>query len=367
MNLYELKYTEDIISPSLIYYIDIIQKNIEKAIEKAGSPDRLWPHVKSHKSLDLVKLQMRYGITKFKTATVAEAEMAAEAGAEKIILAYPLVGPNINRYINLTKAYPDSHFYAIGDDEKQLEQLSKACECNQVKMDTLIDVNMGMNRTGIAIDKLIPLCRYVCKLPGLHFSGFHCYDGNHNNKDFTVRNQEVMETDEKVGEVIKELNDTGIDVPIVVAGGTPSFPCHQQDTDWFLSPGTAIITDAGYYMNLPDLNFIPGAALLTRVISHPAPGIFTLDLGYKGIASDPTIQRGYIVGLENAVPIVHSEEHWAFQIEDHTKIPPIGTCLYVVPTHICPTTALYPEILVAKDGEIVEKWEVTARNRKINY
>ena len=106
---------------------------------------------------------------------------------------------------------------------------------------------------------------------------------------------------------------------------------------------------------------------MTRVISHPAPGIFTTDLGYKGIASDPAAQRGYIVGLEDAVPVVHSEEHWAFRLEDEAKIPPIGACLYVVPTHICPTTALYPEILVAEDGTVTEKWEVTARNRKINY
>ena len=367
MNPYELKKTEEIISPSLIYYVDIIRKNIEKAIEKAGSPERLWPHVKSHKSLDLVKLQMEYGITKFKTATVAEAEMVAEAGAEQIILAYPLVGPNIGRYIKLAKAYPNSHFYAIGDDAGQLSGLSEACEREQIRMDALVDVNMGMNRTGVSIEKLEALCRFAAELPGIRLAGLHCYDGNHNNKDFSIRNQEVKETDEQVEKIMERLQADGIGCPIVVAGGTPSFPCHLQDTDWYVSPGTAIITDAGYYLNLPDLEFVPGAAILTRVISHPAPGIFTTDLGYKGIASDPAAQRGYIVGLEDAVPVVHSEEHWAFRLEDEAKIPPIGACLYVVPTHICPTTALYPEILVAKDGIVTEKWEVTARNRKINY
>ena len=92
-HMYELKNTDTIISPSLIYYEEIIRENIKKAIRTAGSPERLWPHVKSHKSKDMVRMQMEYGITKFKTATVAEAEMAAEAGAEKVILAYPLIGP----------------------------------------------------------------------------------------------------------------------------------------------------------------------------------------------------------------------------------------------------------------------------------
>ena len=107
----KLKNTDTIISPSLIYYEEIIRENIKKAIRTAGSPERLWPHVKSHKSKDMVRMQMEYGITKFKTATVAEAEMAAEAGAEKVILAYPLIGPNMERFVKLAKAYPDTVFY----------------------------------------------------------------------------------------------------------------------------------------------------------------------------------------------------------------------------------------------------------------
>ena len=80
-HMYELKNTDTIISPSLIYYEEIIRENIKKAIRTAGSPERLWPHVKSHKSKDMVRMQMEYGITKFKTATVAEAEMAAKGNS----------------------------------------------------------------------------------------------------------------------------------------------------------------------------------------------------------------------------------------------------------------------------------------------
>lgn len=367
MNPYVIENTEEIISPSLIYYEEMIRNNIEKAIRRAGSANRLWPHVKSHKSLDMVKLQMEYGITKFKTATVAEAEMTAQAGAEKVILAYPLAGPNIVRYVKLAKAYPKTCFYAIGDDMEPIRELSETCLAEGIKLPFLIDVNMGMNRTGVPLDRLEELYRSAASLPGLQLEGLHCYDGNHNDRDIQVREREVAETDSRVEEMIRKLERDGISCQFVVAGGTPSFPCHAKNTEWYLSPGTAMITDAGYYRNLPDLDFIPGAALLTRVISHPAPGIFTTDLGYKGIASDPAAQRGYIVGLEDAVPVVHSEEHWAFRLEDETRIPPIGTCLYVIPTHICPTTALYPEILVAKGGRIADHWEVTARNRKITY
>lgn len=366
-NRFEVEGMEKEISPCLVYYEDTIRENIGKAIQIAGSAERLWPHVKSHKSLDMVKLQMEYGIRKFKTATISEAEMVAEAGAESVILAYPLIGPNMERLICLSKAYPKTEFYAIEDDLRQLELFSELCQSWEVRMPVLIDVNMGMNRTGVNLEDLENLYREASLLPGIRMSGLHCYDGNHNHKDFEVRNAEVAKTDRQVQEIVDRLKEDRIACELIVAGGTPSFPCHVRNTDWYVSPGTAFINDAGYYMNLSDIPCIPGAAIMTRVISHPAEGVFTTDLGYKGIAADPAVQRGYIVGLEDAVPIIHSEEHWAFRLADTDRIPDIGTCLYVIPTHICPTSALYPDILVAQKGKLKDRWKVTARNRKITF
>lgn len=366
-NPYVLRETGDLISPCLIYYEDLIRENTEKILKIAGSPQRLWPHVKSHKSMDMVKLMIEYGIDKFKTATVAEAEMAAEAGAKKVILAYPLIGPNMLRLVRLAKAFPHTVFYAVEDELEQFRLLSEVCEREGFLMPALVDVNMGMNRTGADISGLENLYREAARLSGIRLVGLHCYDGNHNNPDFALRNQEVAETDRQVREVTEHLKAEGIPCDLIVAGGTPSFPCHAQNTDWYLSPGTAFLNDAGYFQNLPDIPCVPAAAILTRVISHPAKNIFTTDLGYKGIAADPAMQRGYIVGLEDARPVIHSEEHWAFRLEDESRIPPVGECLYVIPTHICPTSALYPEILVAEKGEITKRWKVTARNRKINY
>lgn len=366
-NRYELEDVENTISPCLIYYEDMIRENIQKIIRIAGGEKRLWPHVKSHKSIDMIRMLMEYGIDKFKTATVAEAEMAAEAGAKKVILAYPLVGPNAERFIDLAKAYPDTIFYGLEDDLEQIHILSGLCKEKDFKLSILLDVNMGMNRTGIAIEKLEKVYRDAVLEENLYLAGLHCYDGNHNDKDFSVRNKKVAETDQKVSEIVERLKMDQISCEIIVAGGTPSFPCHALNTDWYVSPGTAFINDAGYFQNLPDIPCIPGATVMTRVISHPAEGVFTTDLGYKGIAADPMVQRGYIVGLEDAIPIIHSEEHWAFRLEDSSRIPKIGTCLYVIPTHICPTSALYPEILVAKDKKIVDVWKVTARNRKITF
>lgn len=99
--------------------------NIKKMIEIAGGAERLWPHVKTHKMKKMIQIQMEMGITKFKGATIAEAEMSAECGASDVLLAYPLIGPNIGRFLELQKAYPKTRFWAIGDDLDQISHFKQ--------------------------------------------------------------------------------------------------------------------------------------------------------------------------------------------------------------------------------------------------
>jgi D-serine deaminase-like pyridoxal phosphate-dependent protein len=364
---YTLADTGNLISPALIYYLDIIQNNTRRIIEMAGGANRLWPHVKSHKAGEMIRLQIELGITRFKCATVAEAEMTAAAGAGHVILAYPLVGPNIYRYLRLAGAYPDTVFYAVGDDYEQLSVLSAAALEMAVTVKTLIDVDMGMHRTGVSIDDLESLYERAALLKGLSLKGLHCYDGHLHDRDFSKRKAAVEEADRKVLNIRESLVRKGLDCGLLVFGGTPTFPCRAGKEGIFLSPGTAFIGDWGYYSNLPDLAFTPGAALFTRVVSHPSKDSFTLDLGYKGIAADPPGIRGIIAGMEDVKPLFQSEEHWVFSIPEGGELPPIGGACYVIPTHICPTSALYPEIMVAREGKITETWQVSARNRRIRY
>lgn len=366
--IYDNSNVDNVISPALVYYKDMIIDNIKLSIKIAGTAGRLWPHVKTHKSIDVVKLQQKLGINKFKCATIAEAEMLAMAHAEKIALAYPLVGPNMKRFVTLVKTYPESEFFAIGDDFDTISELGKIAADSRIKIRMMIDVNMGMDRTGTPIPDVEELYTKCTALPGIDMAGLHCYDGNHHEPDINDRMAAVKETDDKIEMIVSHLKARKIACPVLIMGGTPSFPCHAKLTDYYLSPGTGFINDAGYGNGFKDLPFKPAAALLTRVISHPSKGVFTLDLGYKGIAADPQGSRGELQGCPDAEAVLQNEEHWVFKMKKghEDKVPPIGTVLYVIPTHICPTSALYPSILVSEKGKITGSWDVTARNRKIN-
>lgn len=363
-SLYEIFDTSLLNTPALIYYQDYIQQNTKNAVLLAGGTDRLWPHVKSHKMREMILMQQAMGINRFKCATIAELQMVAACGAAHIMLAYPLVGPMIARFLRVAALYPESTFYAIGDDIGQLTALSDASMAAGRITKVLLDINMGMNRTGVSLCDAEAIYTQCTALPGLAMVGMHCYDGHIHAPEPELRRQKAIASIEKVHAIRTELLSKGISCASLVMGGTPSFPIHAAYLDVYLSPGTIFLGDYRYASDLTDLHIVPAALLATRVVSHPGEGLFTLDLGSKGISADME-GRGYLLGVPGAQALFQSEEHWVYRMPPGEAVPPIGHVCYVIPMHICPTTALYSAAYVVRDHHMVDCWEVTARNRSI--
>lgn len=356
------------ISPQLVYYKEIIEDNIKKMITYAQGPQRLWPHVKTHKMADVIRLQMNYGIDRFKCATIAEAEMCGAAGAKKAALAYPLVGPNIPRFLTLAKTFPETEFFAVSDCTEQVKLAGAAAVKEHTEIQMLMDVDTGQHRTGVPMGQAAAVYKQWAQMPGICMRGLHCYDGHRHESDYEVRSREVAAVDKQIDQIKNDLAGSGMDCGIVILGGTPSFPCHQKLNRDYLSPGTCVIQDVGYQAAYPDLPFEPGAAVLTRVISIQGEDAFTLDMGTKAVASDPNPERAVLSGMEYAKTVLQNEEHWVVKIpaEHRENMPKVGDVMFAVPMHICPTSALYPSVPVIEKGKLSGWWEVTARNRKLS-
>ena len=193
MSWYQLTNPGEVISPSLLFYKGRIESNIRSMVNIAGSSgqrsaDRLVPHVKTHKCPEIVAMQLSAGISKFKCATIAEAEMVATAGAPWVLIAYQLVGPNIDRLFALRNMFPDTTFASLVDNEQTATLLSEASRERGLRSAVFLDVNNGMNRTGHATDEsLLSLYRFVSGLDGLSFGGVHIYDGHIRNPEFSER------------------------------------------------------------------------------------------------------------------------------------------------------------------------------------
>lgn len=356
----------EIPSPSLLLFPDRAEENLRRMIARVGDPARLRPHIKTHKLPQLVALQASLGLTKIKCATLAEAEMAAGAGATDILVAFPLVGPNIARLLALQRAFPKIAFSSLADDSAIVTQLGQAATAAHATLEILLDLDVGMHRTGVAPGAAAAaLYARIATTPGLRAGGLHAYDGHLRQRDPVERAAAADACFAPVAQLETELRRAGYSVPRVVCGGLPTFPSHAQRSGVECSPGTCVLWDAGYAESLPDLDFLQAAVLLTRVISRPTPHRLCLDLGHKAVASEMPHPRAIFPALPDAQAISHSEEHLVIETSRAGEFP-VGSALYAVPWHVCPTVALHDRVLVVRDRRASEAWPVIARARKLS-
>jgi D-serine deaminase-like pyridoxal phosphate-dependent protein len=355
----------EIASPALLVYPDRIEENITRMISIAGNAGRLWPHVKTHKMAEVVRLQMKHGISKFKCATISEAEMVASCGASAIILAIQPVGPNIERFFQLKQRFPATQISCIADSEEIIHLLSSMAIQLNLIADVWLDINCGMNRTGIAPGyEAGKLLRLLTELPGLNCAGLHVYDGHIHDAEYTVRENKCNEAFAEVEKFIADLRKDGLNPDNIVAGGTPSFPVHALRHNVDCSPGTLLLWDYKSADTFRDMKFLHAAMLLTRVISKPAPDIICIDLGHKAVASEMPHPRIKIMGIENFTVTNHSEEHMVIRTDEAAHIK-TGDHLYCIPFHICPTVDRHEFVTIVKDNIAGGQWKVEARKRKI--
>ena len=364
--MYEIRGIDALLSPSLVVFREIVRANLSAMVAMAGSVDRLRPHVKTHKMPAMIRMLEDLGITRHKCATIAEAEMVARAGGRDVLIAYPLVGPNVSRLRALADQYPVTVFRATVESEAAARSLSAAMRGAPRRLPVLVDLDVGMHRTGIEPDAAEALYRLVARLPGLEADGLHAYDGQVRDSDPDARIASASPGFEAVLRLRDRLIADGFAVTRLVLGGTPSFSVHARadEPGIELSAGTAPFFDHGYAAKFPDLPFRPAALLLTRVISGPKGQRITLDLGHKAVAADPSGARLRLIDLPDATLGPQSEEHLVVESPEARRFPE-GSALLAIPTHVCPTCALHAWAYVVEGGEVVDRWEVAARDRVI--
>lgn len=365
MPWYAIKSPENLVSPALLVYPDRIARNIRLMIEMAGGTERLRPHVKTHKMAEIIEMQLQQGIDKFKCATIAEAELLAGCGATDVLLALQPVGINQRRFLDLQQAFPGTGFSTIIDDMDNARLLSALSIKRGMKVRVYMDINVGMDRTGIRPDKKgLELYHLLASLPGIGLAGFHVYDGHIRNSDFEERKAACDAAFRPVLELKGLLEQEGLEVPSIVVGGSPSFPVHASRNNVETSPGTTLLWDAGYGRSFPDMKFEPAAVLLCRIISKPGNNLLCLDLGHKAIAPEMPFPRVLLLGMEHCSQQSQSEEHLVVQCNSPDDYR-LGDVCYAIPMHICPTVAKYPSVLTVEEGKVTGNWKVAARDHRL--
>ena len=369
LNSYLIEGVERVMTPALAIYPEIVDSNIRATLRLMdGNADRWRPHIKTTKLRSIMKRFVEHGIVNFKCSTTLELSTVCEAGAADVLVAYPMVGANSRRVQEISKRFPEVTISALVESPPHVEQWKGS------NIGLFIDVNPGMNRTGIEDDRVDEIVQLAQRIQdgGQVFRGLHYYDGHLSSLDIVSRERTAHRGYDRLMKVIAEFERAGIDIGEVITAGTPSFPCSLSYLPFarakFIhraSPGTIVYNDCSSLTQLPsEFGYRPAAVVVSTVVSHPSSGRLTCDAGHKTVSADSGVPTCAVLGSPGLVPSKPSEEHLPVEALDSALMPPIGNLLYLVPRHICPTVNNFDHALIVIGGKIVGLDQVTARGRE---
>jgi D-serine deaminase-like pyridoxal phosphate-dependent protein len=391
---YRLSPIDDVLTPALLLYPEEIANNIDRTLALlSGDANRWRVHIKTAKLANTLRQLIDRGVQNFKCATTLELLTACRSGAADVLLAYPAMAANARRAQEIAQQFPGVRISVLAENEQQVRQWPAA------SVGIFLDINPGMNRTGIDqndTQKIVALAQAVTAA-GIEFRGLHYYDGQYGNLAEPERTQAAHRGYDHLLKLANELERSRIAVPEIITAGTPTFPCSLSYRPFrganFLhrvSPGTVIYCDATSLAQLPaEYGYRPAALVLTRVVSHPHPGIITCDAGHKTVSADAGVPTCIVLGHPELIPLSPSEEHLPMSVneglmkeglieegspkerspregamKERSRPPQIGEALFLLPRHICPTVNNFDEALLVRKGIIESTQEVTARGRE---
>jgi D-serine deaminase-like pyridoxal phosphate-dependent protein len=366
---YRFPEATQLLTPALLIYPERVEANIEAMIRVLdGQVDRWRPHIKTSKLEFVMRRLVEHGVTHFKCATTLELLTACRAGAKDLLVAYPVMGANARRVREIIEEHAEIHFSVLVENAVQVE-IWRGSE-----IDLFIDINPGMNRTGIEqndVDEVVALAQQIIEL-GLTLGGLHYYDGHTGGLPLEEREVVAHAGYDQLMRIVGRLTEEGFTLPEVITAGTPSLPCalsyqgfREASFRHRVSPGTIVYSDFTSLAQLPrSYGFQPAALVLTTIVSHPNPTTYTCDAGHKAVAADAGVPTCAVVGHPDWVPLKPSEEHLPIEVPAGSVAPSVGDLLYLVPRHVCPTVNNFNDAVLVQHGHLSELATVTARGRE---
>ena len=360
-------FSAGILSPALIVYLERVRENLSRmAGYLDGRVDRWRPHVKTAKIPHVFAEIARAGVRHFKCATTREAALLLETlehegcGDADVLCAYPLIGPALERLAHIARRHPHARISVLAEDPSAVAALP-------AELSVFVDVNPGMHRTGVPLEDAATILD-VARRAGGRFRGVHYYDGHLHGGLAANRRARATACYDRLIELADGLEQGGMTVAELITSGTPTFQdalAHPglAQRPHRVSPGTVVYHDLRSEQECENLDLVPAALVLARVVSHPAPGVVTCDAGSKSIAAEAGDPCALAIGEPGLEALTPSEEHMPLRVV-HGPRPERGRELLLVPRHVCPTINL-AEAAVLVDAGVCEIVPVSARAHEL--
>ena len=356
MTIHELQ------TPAILLNLDSMEHNVKKycdAAAKAGK--QIWPMIKTHKSLELSRLQADYGCTGFLCGTLDEAEAMAEAGFENIMYAYPVATEvSIKRVVELAKK---CNFIVRFDGIDSARLTNEGAKAAGVIVNYTIIVDSGLHRFGVAPEKTVELADALKEFEHLHFCGISTHPGHVYGASCEADVPQYCKDEmESIAAAADALRAAGYELEIISSGATPTFWGSLEDENLMIyHPGNYIFNDAIQMSTNTATEDECALYVLASVVSHPREDLFICDAGAKCLGLDMGAHgnasvkgHGAIKGHPELTMYSLSEEVGKIHVDGPTDLK-VGDKIIIIPNHSC-STANLTEYYIGVRGEEVERY-----------
>ncbi|MGE0596677.1 MAG: DSD1 family PLP-dependent enzyme [Hyphomonadaceae bacterium] len=355
-------------TPVLVLDRDALARNIAAMAAFANARGMaLRPHAKTHKSVDIARLQLAAGATGVCCAKLGEAEALGDGGIDAILITSPVVTPQaIARLLALQDRIGDLRVAA--DNPANIEALAAAAQSASRPLPVLVDIDPGIRRTGVGSpEAAVTLARAIADAPTLRFAGVQFYCGAQQHiEDYAERRTAIVERTDYLRAVIEALAAAGLKPEVVTGGGTGT---HEIDADLGviteLQAGSYVFMDSQYNdcaLREADARPFETALMIdAHVVSANSQGMATLDSGFKALATDGGAVRVLAGGPETSAFVFMGDEHGALIAMDH--VFRIGDRVTLTTPHCDPTVNLYDAYHVVRGNDLIGIWPVSGRGR----
>jgi D-serine deaminase-like pyridoxal phosphate-dependent protein len=350
---------DELDTPILLIDLDDMEFNINymaKFFE--GSPVRLRPHFKTHKTPIISHKQIAAGAVGVTCQKLGEAEILVASGIKDIMVASQIVGKRkINRLVNL--AHHAKITVAV-DNADNIKQLSNAAVAVGSILGIIIEVDVGFGRCGVDPgEEIVGLAKLVKSFPGLEFAGIMGYEGHAVFlTDFENRNQTVDQAMTKLTSAAELIRKAGIEVDIVSGGATGTYTLTGRYPGVNeIEAGSYVLMDTRYREIAPE--FRCALTMLTTVISVPASDRAVIDAGKKSLSTDFGMPE--VINRPGVKVKGLSEEHGILQVDPTLSQLHLGDKVELIPSHVC-TTVNLNDYFYGMRGDCLEViWPIAAR------
>jgi D-serine deaminase-like pyridoxal phosphate-dependent protein len=359
---------QELSTPALTVDLDVLEKNLGRLAQFCRRQGvALRPHIKTHKTVEVARMQLAHGAAGLTVAKVGEAEVMAAAGFDDILVAYPILGQEkLQRLAAIARA---RRLLVSLDSEAAAQELSRAAAAQNASIGVLVEIDVGAHRCGLGPGSaLVTLAKAIDRLPGLKFRGLMSFFGN----IWGTAEQRRAEAEAVGGHFARALaafQAEGMPVEIVSGGSTPAAEfTHLIHGLTEIRPGTYVYNDLNtYYQGACGLEDC-AVRVVATVVSTAVPGRAIIDGGSKTFSSDPLGSGpksgyGYVVEAPDAPIVKLNEEHGYLDIAQSQHRFRVGEVVTVIPNHVCVTVNMHDEILTVRQGEAVGCWKIAARGK----